>query len=77
MAVGVTPKHSTLLTAYDIFPRGIRAEAGINTAVSGPVVSPRLGRKLGTQVLDMGPRDRMLDLISYWLSELHQKEVRF
>ena len=45
--MGVTPKHSTLLTVYVVFPGGIRAEAVIDTAASRPVVCPKLGKKLG------------------------------
>ena len=46
--MGITPNHSLFLTVNIVFLGGIKTEAVIDTAASGPVVSSRLGRKLGT-----------------------------
>ena len=45
---GTNPKHSSLLTVIVCFHGGIRAEGVLDTAAFGPVVNPKLAKKLGS-----------------------------
>ena len=45
---GTSPRHSSLLTVIVCLSGGIRAEAVLDTAASGPVVNPGLVKKIVT-----------------------------
>ena len=46
--MGKTPRHSSLLTVTMVLKGGIRAEAVIDTAASGPIEDAKLAMKIGT-----------------------------
>ena len=48
MTIGITPRHSSLLTVMVVLQGGIKVEAIVDTAASGPVVSTRLAARIGT-----------------------------